>query len=122
MLKCFTGIDEVGYGPILGPLIISFVPVITSFELEELNSHINQFLNKNSLIDIKDSKLFFKGHNKHLKLEIEMLGFLSLFYNPFTYYQDFLKAFLKNRIMWEKAVWLDPNLKIPFFSKTDLSS
>ncbi len=122
MLKCYIGIDEVGYGPILGPLVISFVPAVTSFELDDFNNYLNQFLLKNDMINIKDSKLFFRGKNKHIKLELEILGFLSLFYNIFTSYRDFLRVFLRNKIIWEKVIWLDPTLKIPFFSKTEVAT
>lgn len=119
MLKCYVGIDEVGYGHILGPLVIGFVPVVSSLMPDDFNNQINEFLSKNDLITVQDSKLFFKGSNKHIKLELEVLGFLSLFYNPFTYYREFLNFFLKNKIMWEKAIWLNPNLKIPFFTNEE---
>lgn len=122
MLKCYVGIDEVGYGPILGPLVIGFIPVVSSSGPDEFNNRINEFLAKNDLITIQDSKVFFKGKNKHLKLELEILGFLSLFYNPYTYYREFLRIFLRNKIMWEKAIWLDPNLKVPFFLKEESTS
>lgn len=122
MLKCYVGIDEVGYGPILGPLVIGFIPIVTSLNPDKFNREINEFLLKNDLIKIQDSKLFFRGRNKHFKLELEILGFLSLFYNPFTYYKEFLRIFLRNKVMWEKAIWLDPNLKVPFFIKEESSS
>lgn len=122
MLKCYVGIDEVGYGPILGPLVIGFIPIVSSLKADDFNNQINEFLSKNDLITVQDSKLFFRGSNKHFKLELEILGFLSLFYNPFTYYREFLSFFLRNKIMWEKAIWLNPNLKIPFFTKEGSAS
>jgi ribonuclease HII len=122
MLNCFIGIDEVGYGPILGPLVVCFSPFVTSYDYDSFSKQLTSLLSKNEIVSIKDSKEFFRGRNKHLKLELEMLSFLSLFRNPFVTYEEFLGYFLKNKILWEKAIWLEPNSKLPFFSNEEWTS
>lgn len=69
--RCFIGIDEVGYGPLLGPLVLTGfqVRVPERMPFTRLDQHLKRSTANSSGFKVADSKVLYRGKKDLKKLE-----------------------------------------------------
>ena len=98
-MKVVAGIDEAGYGPSIGPLVLSVsifrIPAGSDGELwKELSASVTRKSERNTCrVLVNDSKKVFCGRDKLGSLEKSVLSFLRCCSEPVLSLTEFLEKF-----------------------------